>query len=238
MLDLRTGKFRDAIRSFRRSQAIANDPYTTEGLALAYYSVGQFHLFQEAMMEAATQMPNDFAPAYYLGRYYVSVDMADFARGKLYLAAAVLHKPTHVLARYYLGFSQESLGDIEESVATYKEALRLTSHNASYSGLIYLGLARASMAGAQLQDAIAYAEQAEKLAPRDPEVHKILGRLYRETGQLHTAIDHWQMAASLDPTGTAPYYNLYRLYMQTAQISKANAALAQYKAMSSLYGAE
>ena len=73
----------DAVRFFRRAEALDANPYVLKLLAVAYYTVRQFRLFTLKMDEAMRKQPEDFAPYYYLGRYYVTNEVTDWDRSLL-----------------------------------------------------------------------------------------------------------------------------------------------------------
>ena len=132
LLCLRTGQSEDAVRYLRASQKLADNAYTDEALALAYYSVKQFKLFVASMSRASESIPDNFAPYYYLGRYYVSVEVADFQQAETLLTKAVKYDPQNARSIYYLGLCKESRGDLERAEFDYKQVLNLPTPNPHY----------------------------------------------------------------------------------------------------------
>lgn len=236
LLCLRTGQSEDAVRYLRASQKLADNAYTDEALALAYYSVKQFKLFVASMSRASQSIPDNFAPYYYLGRYYVSVEVADFQQAETLLTKAVKYDQQNARSIYYLGLCKESRGDLERAEFDYKQVLSLPTPNPHYLAMAELGVARVAMSTNRNAEALTYAQKAEAALPQEAEVHTILAKLYTTAGDLQAAVQEWKATESLDPTNTGALYNLYRLYLKAGNDSLAKEAFDQYKAMSKLYG--
>src|SRR5205814_1588027 len=66
-----------------------------KALALAYYSLHQYYLFEKRMNQAAKLDPRDSEPLYYLGRYYESV-VNNFGRALDFFDRAVQLSPKDV----------------------------------------------------------------------------------------------------------------------------------------------
>ena len=236
LLCLRTGQSEDAVRYLRASQKLADNAYTDEALALAYYSVRQFKLFVASMSRASQSLPDNFAPYYYLGRYYVSVEVADFQQAETLLTKAVNYDPQNARSIYYLGLCKESRGDLERAESDYKRVLSLPTPNTRYLAMAELGVARVAMSTNRNAEALAYAQKAEAALPQEAEVHTILAKLYTTSGDLQAAVREWKTTESLDPANTSALYNLYRLYLKAGDGPLAKEALEQYKAVAKLYG--
>ena len=236
VLCLRTGKPQEAIRCLRAAQKLADDPYNDEALALAYYLLKQFRLFKISMLRASKRIPSASAPYYYLGRYYVSDDIADFEQAENFLTEAVRRAPTNARALYYLGFCQESRRELESAEANYQQVVKLSGIDTSYHASADLGLARLAILQNELASALHHAQKAEEGAPQNAESHSVLAKLYTKTGDTQRAIREWAITASMDPTDTSARYNLYKLYTQTGNQPLADRALEQYKQIAKLYG--
>ena len=84
----------EAVQAFRTAEKLGLDnPALHEGLGLAYYDLNQFVLFEEQMKLAFRQDPNDFAPAYYLGLYRLSIQ-SDVGGALAYFREAVRLRPS------------------------------------------------------------------------------------------------------------------------------------------------
>lgn len=238
LLCLRTGQPEDAIRHLRVSQQLGNSAYTDEALALAYYAVNQFKLFVASMEAASQKLPNNDAPYYYLGRYYLSVDVADFQQAEGFLTKTVSLSPHDTRALYYLAFCQQSEGSMEPAKSNYLQVLRTAQSSTNYSALAELGLAQIAFSSNHHAEALDYAESAVKGLPYDKDTHTFLAQLLAENGDTSGALRQWQTVQSLDPTSARAAYGLFRLYMKTRDKPRADQALDQFKALAKLYGTD
>ena len=89
LLEFQKHNYSDAVLFLRHAQALDNNTQVLRLLGLSYYFLGQFRLFARTMQEAIEKEPQDFAPYYYLGRYYASIDATDFAKATDYFQTAL-----------------------------------------------------------------------------------------------------------------------------------------------------
>jgi len=247
----------DAVRHLRRAQALDGNVYVLKLLGVAYYTAGQFHLFEQEMNAASRRQPDDFAPYYYLGRYYVSHLVGHWDKAAEYLEQAVERNPHHLLSQYYLGYCYEAERNQAAAERQYQKAMELAVTAGADTGsgprtsdfgflepagtaeanaaLPYEGLARLRLLENKPTEALPLAKRAVALATKDAEAHTVLAKAYAAAGQDAAAIPEWQQAAALDPTDAAPYYHLYRIYLAAGDKEKADAAHAQFLKLSARY---
>jgi Flp pilus assembly protein TadD len=236
LMCMRSGKPEDAVRYLRASQKLADNEYTGEAVALAYYTARQFKLFEASMRRASERMPDNYAPYYYLGRYFVSAETTDFEQAEILLAKAVRLSPNNARSLYYLAFCQESRGRLDSSESNYRQVLTLATQDSRYHALAELGLARVAMLGNRFDEALTHARAAEAALPKEVEPHSVLAKLYAQTGENELAKREWKAVNSLDPTNTNALYHLSRLYLKTGERSLADQSFQEYKTFSKLYG--
>ncbi|HWB99934.1 MAG TPA: tetratricopeptide repeat protein [Bryobacteraceae bacterium] len=228
-LALRSGEFYDAIRALRRAEALTPTPAVRKVLAVAYYGAHQQRLFARVMRQVLAERPQDFAPYYYLGRYYES-DLTDFAQAAALFRQAIERNPTHWRSHYYLGHCLEVQQKWAEAEAEYQQARSLGD------GLAEQGLARLRLAADRPAEALPLARKAADLAPRDAATHKLLARVYSEIGREKEAAAEWKLATTLDPADVSSLYRLYRAYQSAGDVAQAQAALKQYQKIVARYG--
>ena len=238
VLKVRTGDGYDAIRRLRSAQKLEDSPYVVELLGLAYYSVSQFHLFETFMLEAIRQLPEAFAPHYYLGRYYVSTAVAVFPRARQYLEESVRLNPTHFRSLYYLGYCYESQRALEQAANAYGESIRLAKLQNRTFALPYDGMARILSLQNDFAAALTYANQALSMSAQDPEALKMRATIYERQGRTVDAIKDWEAVATLNPTHAAPNYRLFRLYTEKGQKTDAARVLEEFRKLARLYGTD
>ena len=235
-LAFRQGLYYDAIRELRRAEALDPTPFVLKLLAVSYYAAHQQRLFLLKIRAAQQKQPEDFAPYYYLGRYYDS-DLTDFSRAAGYFEQALARQPDHFRSHYYLGHCFEAEGKVEQAQAQYRRALELAqSQEAKDGSLPYQGLARLELSANRPADALGFAKRAVELGPRDAAGRKLLAKAYSDLGRNAEAAAEWKIAAELDPTDASALYRLYRGYLSLGEADKADQALARYKQIAGLYG--
>jgi len=237
-LDLQRQDDYNAVRALRRAEALDANVYVLKLLAVAYYSVRQFRLFVMTMNEAMQKQPGDFAPYYYLGRYYVSVDAQEFAEAADYFKMAIRRNPRYFRSYYYFGYCNEIMRHLNTAEQQYRESMKLARAAGATSPLPYEGMARLRLLENKPSDALVYARQSVQLAPQQAASHKILAKAYTSAGRQKEASLEWKRTAALDLTDPSPYYHLFQIYSALGNTIKANAALAQFKKLSAIYGAD
>jgi tetratricopeptide (TPR) repeat protein len=185
------------------------------------------------MNAAAEKAPADFAPYYFLGRYYDS-ERSDFATAEKYFRQALERNPNHARSHYHLGYCFEVEQNMPAAEKEYQRAIELAG-DLTYEAP-YRGLARLQLAANQPAKALPFAKQAVELAPRQAAPHKLLARIYSELGNEAEAAPEWERAAALDPTDASTLYRLYRTYTALEKVEKAKSALARYKKTAARYG--
>jgi tetratricopeptide (TPR) repeat protein len=232
---VRRGRFVEAIPPLRRAQAANDSPAVLKLLAVSYYGLRQHRLFLAAMEAAQRKQPADWAPYYYLGRYYDS-DQQDFAQAELYFRKALERNPDHFRAISYLGYCLESTGRKPEAAGQYRRAIALVERARARFSHPYQRLALVLLA----QDptsALPFARKAVEQAPEEAASHKALAQVEAALGHGSAAIRAWESAAALDPTDSSVPYRLYRAHLAAGDRAKADAALAAYQRIAALYGA-
>jgi tetratricopeptide (TPR) repeat protein len=235
-LEVERHNYPDAVRFLRRAEALDNNAPVLKLLGLSYYFLEQFHLFTFVMQEAIEKDPSDFAPYYYLGRYYASTDVIDFDRAISYFQEALKRRPVDYESRYYLGYCDESRVKLDDAEQEYMRAMELAAASGARFALPIQGMARLRLHQAKPTEALQFAMQAVKSSPDDAAGHIVLARAYAELHQKDRAAFEWQRAVELSPTDPTPHYRLYRTYLELGYKEKADRAFAIYKSIVAVYG--
>jgi tetratricopeptide (TPR) repeat protein len=238
LLKLQSQNYTDAVLSFRDAQKRGGNTQALKLLALSYYFLGQFRLFTTTAQEAIGKDPQDFAPYYYLGRYYASTDAMDFVKASGYFRAALQRKPDHYSSHYYLGYCEESTGKPQDAEVEYQHSLEIAETAQQQFAPPYQGLARLKLLSRQPEEALPFAGMAVKIDASDPAGHEILARVYADLDRKQEAAKEWQRAAELEPSNPKPPYRLYRLYLQLGEKQKAEESLKNYKSLVAIYGSD
>src|SRR5215469_18761970 len=160
VLHFQQHNYADAVRSLRRAESVQANPHVFKLLGLSYYFLGQFRLFTATMQSVIDKNGGDFAPYYWLGRYYVSRDVADFTRGADYFQRALQRKPDHYLSHYYLGYCDESENRPEDAEWEYLRSIELAEAAGARLALPDQGLARLKLLAAHPVEALPLARKA------------------------------------------------------------------------------
>jgi tetratricopeptide (TPR) repeat protein len=235
-LEVERHNYPDAVRSLRRAEALDTNAPVLKLLGLSYYFLEQFRLFAFVMQEAIAKDPADFAPYYYLGRYYASTDVSDIDRATSYFQEALKRSPANYESRYYLGYCDESEGKLDDAEREYLRAMELAAASGERFAPPSQGMARLRLHQAKPAEALQFAIQAVKSSPDDAAGHIVLARAYAELHQKDRAAFEWERAVELSPTDATSLYRLYRTYLELGDTEKADRALAKYKSIVAVYG--
>jgi tetratricopeptide (TPR) repeat protein len=218
----------------RRAQRADNTAAVLKLLAVSYYGLKQHRLFVETMEEARKKAPEDWAPYYYLGRYYDS-DRQEFGEAERLFREALKRKPDHARAMSYLGYCLEMSGRRAEAAEQYRKAIALAEKSGLRFSHPYQRLALL-LVSEDAQGALVLARKAMDVGPAEAANHKALAQAEAELGDWRAAIRAWTEAARLDPTDASVRYRLYRAHLAAGDQAAAEQALDEYREISALYG--
>lgn len=235
-LDLQLRNGDDAVRALRHAEALDANSSVLKLLAVTYYTLRQYRLFILMMNRAIQKNPNDFAPYYYLGRYYVSADMSAFGTAANYFQKALQLNPRHPLSAYYFGYCYEVQRKLVDAEREYRRSMELAKDSRDNLALPYQGMARLRLLESKPSNALRYAKKAVKLAPNDASSHTLLAKVYGALGQQADAVREWVLVTELDQTDAVSYYRLFQIYSALGMKEQANKALANFKKLTAIYG--
>lgn len=237
-LDLQFHHDYDAVRALRKAEARDPNSYVLKLLAVTYYTLHQFRLFTLMMHRAMQRYPRDYAPYYYLGRYYITTRKSEFEKGSEYFQKALRLDPQNFRSSYYLGYCYEVQGKWKEAEKKYQRSMKLSNDADVDFPLPYDGMARLKILESAPSDALPYAKKAVELAPNAATSHTVLAKVYSALGQPANAVTEWKLVTELDQTDAAPYYHLFQIYSALGMKEKAKEALASFKKLALMYGTQ
>ena len=198
-------------------------------LALSYVSVGRKNLAVSEFEKLAQSNPSNAVYPYWLSR--LTYRKTDLQRALSYAQQAVRLDPRFVKAQDQLGLCYAGLGQHEEAIRAYQEAIRLNQEQSLHwpwpamnLGTLYLQLER-------LDDAEAALRQSLAVEPQFPVAHLRLGRVLENKNQWNEAVLELKEASRLDPTYPEPHYALARIYKKQADTSSAQRELTLFEAL-------
>lgn len=198
-------------------------------LALTYVAIGHKNLALGEFEKLAQSNPSNAVYPYWLSR--LTYRKTDLQRALSYAQQAVRLDPGFVKAQDQLGLCYAGLGEHEDAIRAYREAIRLNREQSLHwpwpamnLGTLYLQLER-------LDDAEAALRQSLAVEPDFPVAHLRLGRVLEKKGRPKEAIQELKEASRLDPTYPEPHYALARIYKNQADPASAQRELALFEAL-------
>jgi len=231
-------EFYPAVRNLRAAEKL-EPPHNAvaKNLAIAYYLLDQQHLFEIKMKEAIALDPSDFAPHYYLGRYYLSSTSFEVSVAAESFSIALEKKPDDAAATCFLGIALEALGQFDHARERFMRAVERAGTQGLISGLAYQGLSRLALAG-DAGAALDFARKAIAADSKSAEAQLQLAKSAAATGDRNQQLAALHAAASLARNEARPQYQLVLLYRQMGDEAAARSAVAGYQRSVSCFGNE
>ena len=192
MMDVADGRFSDALTT---AQAIKK---AQPSESVGYVLEGDVHLAQKDWKEAATAYRAGLkaAPTTDLARrlYIALLQSGQTAEAASTIDTWIKAHPNDQAFRLFVADTANKRKDYATAVAHYRAVLAVAPKNPAILNNLAWSLG-------QMHDpkAMAYAEEANKLAPNQPEIMETLGSLYVTQGKLAPGIDLLAKAVSLAP---------------------------------------
>lgn len=127
----------------------------------------------------------------------------DTARVEI-LKGIVAERPQDAAAHYQLGNAWYDVGQLDQAIASYRDALALDQELVG----AYVNLGSALDEMGELNDALTAYEAALKLQPDDPRTLCNIGGVYFQKKRMEKAIEHFQRALEVDPQSQLAHYNM------------------------------
>jgi len=205
---------------------LSTSPEVEFHLGMTHYMLGEEEPARAAL-EHALQAGQDF-PGMDEARQCLSVLAIDIKSGggaaRASLERRVAKKADDPIALARLAAIYEHDGDAEKAASTYEAALKINPDNAK----VLLSLAGVySLRTPQWPRAFELAKKAHELAPDDPQVSHLLGRLAGQTGDHKWALTLLEEVARNQPGEAETLFDLAEARYNTGQISGAQMAMQQ-----------
>jgi tetratricopeptide (TPR) repeat protein len=176
------GDYQQALPILQESAEKAPDnPEIQFHLGMAAYTMGQTDLARVALRKAASA-PNDFPGKDESKRRLALLESGTGASPELsvsQLEAMAKEQPNDVVAQMRLGEAYEKQGASDKAAAAFEQALKLNPKLA----IAITKLAQLNAGPLQNKEkALAYAKKSRELAPADPQVAAILGKIAYQSG--------------------------------------------------------
>ncbi len=185
-------KYSDAEAAFKQAMAIEDDSCASCGLGMVYHRQGREDEAAKTLKKAISLNPKDTCAYDQLGRMYY--DLGQYTESIEAFRQEVELQPSSV-AYHFLGNGYYFTEKLEDALAAYQEAIRLTpNYEEAYIelGKVYIRLGCHA-------DAIDSYQHALKLQPDDVIAHVGLGFTQFKQGNKDAAMRQYRILRELDP---------------------------------------
>src|SRR6266545_222860 len=185
-------KYSDAEAAFKQAMTIDDDACASCGLGMVYYRQGREDEAAKTLKKAISLNPKDTCAYDQLGRMYY--DLGQYTESIEAFRQEVELQPSSV-AYHFLGNGYYFTEKLEDALAAYQEAIRLTpNYEEAYIelGKVYIRLGCHA-------DAIDSYQHALKLQPDDVIAHVGLGFTQFKQGNKDAAMRQYRILRELDP---------------------------------------
>jgi tetratricopeptide (TPR) repeat protein len=213
------GNYLNAAIAMKKSDALSplsnRDRFT---LAMAYVALERPDWARPELEKLAQSGEKDPLYPYWLSRLdYRDMNFESaLANGR----RAVEWDPGFVKGYDNLGLTYEAMGNTEEALKAYGEAVKVNRGKnppspwpAMNLGALLVKLGRCEEAEPSLRESLSY-------DPRFPQAHFHIGLTYEKESKLSDAIRELELAASFDPTYAEPHFALGRIYKRLGESEK------------------
>jgi tetratricopeptide (TPR) repeat protein len=219
------GDYQQALATLQQSaEKAADNPEIQFHLGMTAYMMGQTDMAKVALRKAASA-PKDFPGKDESKRRLALLETGTGASPELpisQLEAMAKEQPDDVVSQLRLGEAYEKQGAWDKAAATFEQALKL---NPKLSATV---TKLAELNAGPLQNkakALAYAKKARELAPADPQVTAILGKVAYEGGNFTWSYSLLQEAARQRQSDPSVVYDLAWAAYSLGKVNEARGAM-------------
>lgn len=206
------------------------------GVAAEHLKAGQLDKAKLKAMEALALDENYAEARVLLGK--VLIEQGQYGPARTELTKVCTQNPKQVEATYLLGVAQEKEGALTDALESYRKVIALDGRNVA----AILAAAEVMVEMGQIREAQVHIENYMNLAPEDPGMCEIAGRLAMMQRDFAKAADHYRLACDQDPRNVFYQDALAKaLYMggrhkEAVEVLARIVAQKDYKPTASQYG--
>jgi tetratricopeptide (TPR) repeat protein len=210
----------------RMQQLAAADRFS---LAMAYIAMSKREWARNELNRLAAAEPGNSLYPYWLAR--LDYDDQQFESAVRRLRNVTSASPAFTKAWDNLGLSLEGIGELDQAVASYREAVRLNRNGSAPSPWPPLNLGTLLMKMGELKGAEECLRDAVRYDPKLSKAHYRLGMNLHQQRRDTEAIPELRQAADLDPSDPEPWYTLGRIYESRSESSFAADAFRRFETL-------
>jgi len=222
------GKYLNTAIALKKAEAIAPlDNPSRFTLALAYIILNHRDWARPELERLAQLEPSNALYPYWLGR--IDYDAMQFTAAVSSFNKAIELDPAYMKTYDNLGLCYEALGDYDDAIKTYQEAIRRNREKPPPSPWPPLNLGALLIKLGRLDEAETVLRESLQYDLRFPQAHYQLGLLLEKQKKNDEAIAELRQAATLSPSYAEPHYVLGRIYRRKGATKSAEAAWATFQ---------
>jgi tetratricopeptide (TPR) repeat protein len=227
-LFFRDGKYLNTAIALKKAEAIAPlDDRNRFTLALAYIILNHRDWARPELEKLDRSDPRNPLYPYWLGR--LDYDAMQYTAAVTNLQKALNLDPTFMKAYDNLGLTYEALGQYEDAIRIYQQAILMNRSQRLPSPWPPLNLGTLLVKLGKLPEAETYLQESLRCEPRFAKAHYQMGLLLEKQKKDEEAIRELHQAAEYDPSYPEPHYLLGKIYQRTGSRTKAEAELEVFQ---------
>jgi tetratricopeptide (TPR) repeat protein len=225
-------KFSDAVSEV--DMALHESPYMVPALVLKARLATFAHrpdVAKSCLITAVTADPSSEEAQFFLGVFYYMQN--DFKLAISPLQAAQTLSPKSPLPVFYLAMTREDMGDTDQALNLYQQAVSLSPEKSPQSASILVAYGRFLLALGRTRESIEDDRRAIERDPESRDAHYELAKGLDHEGDFKTAALEGERALTLPALGTSDaqiHFLLATLYRKLNQPDLAKAHLEKFQA--------
>jgi tetratricopeptide (TPR) repeat protein len=227
------GKYQEAFNAV--DEALWLDPKLAPALTLKAklaMAANRYDVARDCLERAIAADPASFYAQFLYGfQFYQQNELPAAIRA---LEKARSMNPRDPRTRLYLGLARESLGETDEALESYREAIRLGEGSGQPDSDALLSGARLLMRLGKFEEARGWIDRALKIAPMSRDPHFESARLLLKTGDAAGAAKEGEMALQMrtgDVTDRQVHFLLVQAYQGSGREPEAERHAAAIRAI-------
>jgi tetratricopeptide (TPR) repeat protein len=222
------GKYLNSAIAMKKAEALAPlDDRSRFTLAMAYITLNHRDWARPELEKLTQSDPRNPLYPYWLSR--LDYDAMSFMAAIAHAQKAIELDASFMRAYDNLALSYEALGEQEEAIHAYQQAIRLNRLSKPSSPWPPLNLATFLVKLGRFQEAEPYLKESLQYDTKLPQAHYQLGLLLERQKKAPEGVEELNRAASLDPSYAEPHYVLARIYRRKGDTTKAQAELTAFQ---------
>ena len=214
------GKYLNCVVAMKKGEALAplaaSERFT---LALSYIILNHRDWARPELENLANANPHSPLYPYWLGR--IDYDGMQFRAAEAHLRKALELDPKFMKAYDNLGLTEEALGQLDDAIGVYQQAVTVNRSQPTPSPWPPLNLGTLLVKIEKLPEAESCLQESLKYDSRFPKAHFQMGLLLEKQKMYEEACNELLEAVQNDPSDPDPHFVLGRIYTHQGDKAKA-----------------